>query len=246
MRRRPGISGLQRDAATRGVYKAVGEQVQTTRNEAMKAQLATFKKSLEEFAMNHRADIRRDPMFRAQFHAMCANIGVDPLACNKGVWAQLLGFGDFYYQLGVQITEACLAGRSMNGGLLDLRSLQRQVQRRRGSVAEPISEDDLIRAISKLKVLGGGLGLVDIGATTYVRSVPGELNTDKNRVIEVAQGVGYVSVDGVVGRTGWTEVRAKDVLHELLREGLCLLDTGDPSGRDLYWFPCVEAAGGTV
>lgn len=39
---------------------------------------------------------------------------------------------------------------------------------------------------------------------------------------------------------GWQEVRATAVLHSLLREGLCLLDRGDPSGVDLYWFPCVE------
>lgn len=36
-----------------------------------------------------RDDIRKDPAFRAQFHVMCANIGVDPLASNKGVWAQV-------------------------------------------------------------------------------------------------------------------------------------------------------------
>ncbi len=58
---------------------------------------------------------------------MCANIGVDPLASNKGVWAQVLGFGDFYYELGVQIVEACLASRSLNGGLMDMQSLMRYV-----------------------------------------------------------------------------------------------------------------------
>ncbi len=58
---------------------------------------------------------------------MCANIGVDPLASNKGVWAQVLGFGDFYYELGVQIVEACLATRSLNGGLMDMQSLMRYV-----------------------------------------------------------------------------------------------------------------------
>ena len=47
--------------------------------------------------------MRKDPIFRAQFHTMCANIGVDPLASNKGAWTQLLGFGDFYYELGVQV-----------------------------------------------------------------------------------------------------------------------------------------------
>ena len=59
----------------------------------MRAQVATFKASLEEFALKYRADIRRDPIFRAQFHAMCANIGVDPLASNKGTWNRLLGLG---------------------------------------------------------------------------------------------------------------------------------------------------------
>lgn len=55
---------------------------------------------------------------------MCANVGVDPLASNKGMWTQLLGFGDFYYELGVQIVEACLSTRPYNGGLMDLDSLR--------------------------------------------------------------------------------------------------------------------------
>lgn len=40
---------------------------------------------------------------------------------------QVLGFGDFYYELAVQIVEACLATRSINGGLMDMRSLLRYV-----------------------------------------------------------------------------------------------------------------------
>ena len=75
-----------------------------------------------------RSDIRQDPVFRAQFHTMCANVGVDPLASNKGMWAQLLGFGDFYYELGVQIVEACLATRAYNGGFMELGSLRNAVQ----------------------------------------------------------------------------------------------------------------------
>lgn len=52
----------------------------------MKEQMARFKASLEEFAQKHRKDIRSDPVFRAQFQTMCANIGVDPLASNKVRW----------------------------------------------------------------------------------------------------------------------------------------------------------------
>ena len=43
---------------------------------------------------------------------MCANVGVDPLSSNKGMWATLLGFGDFYYELGVQVG----GGRGGAGG----------------------------------------------------------------------------------------------------------------------------------
>jgi hypothetical protein len=64
--------------------------------------------NLENFAQKYKKDINRNPEFRKQFQVMCNSIGVDPLASNKGFWAQLLGFGDFYYELAVQIIEICI------------------------------------------------------------------------------------------------------------------------------------------
>lgn len=46
--------------------------------------------------------------------------GVDPLASNKGFWAEVLGVGDFYYELGVKIVDICMATRPVNGGLIDV------------------------------------------------------------------------------------------------------------------------------
>ena len=49
-----------------------------------------------------------------------------------------------------------------------------------------------VRAIKKLKVLGNGhFEIFNIGKMQYVRSVPGELNMDSSKILEVAQ----VSVD---------------------------------------------------
>ena len=98
----------------------VGEDAERQHLEAMRAQLVRFRASLEAFALKHKAEIRADPVFRAQFHKMCANVGVDPLASNKGFWTELLGFGDFYYELGVQVAEACLASKAQDGGLCEL------------------------------------------------------------------------------------------------------------------------------
>lgn len=43
---------------------------------------------------------------------MCASIGVDPLTSGKGFWS-VLGIGDFYYELAVQIVEVCLGNNKM-------------------------------------------------------------------------------------------------------------------------------------
>lgn len=240
MRRRPGIQGLQKGAQTRDQYKVLGEHVQQTKLEHMKSQMVVFKKSLEEFAIKHRNDIRQDPVFRAQFHTMCANVGVDPLASNKGMWVQLLGFGDFYYELGVQIVEACLATRAYNGGFMELESLRIAVQRRRGTAADPVSEDDITRAIGKLKTLGSGFRLVKLGNRSLVQSVPGELNQDKNAALNLAQSRGYTSHEELMHSLRWSDTRASETLSALLKEGLAMVDNGAPDGKPLMWFPCLQ------
>lgn len=39
---------------------------------------------------------------------------------GKGFWSEMLGVGDFYYELGVQIIEVCLALKHRNGGKFNL------------------------------------------------------------------------------------------------------------------------------
>ncbi|PSC67642.1 vacuolar sorting-associated 22-like protein 1 [Micractinium conductrix] len=221
--------GLAREQAARSQFKAVGDQVNATKAEAMRALLRHFQASLQDFALKHRQDIRRDPVFRAQFHAMCANIGVDPLASNKGTWNKLLGFGDFYYELGVQVVEACITSRAFTGGLVELSAVHKYVQRRRGTAADPVSEDDLLRAIDKLSGLGGGFGVVKIGARQFVRSQPTELSTDGNALIDFAERCGgYFSLQQAAQATGWAEERLREALGAMAREGLLLVD--DPPG----------------
>jgi hypothetical protein len=53
---------------------------------------------------------------------------------------------------GVQIVDICIATRSHNGGLIDLLDLRKLLCRKRKTALESLSEDDCLRAISKLKV----------------------------------------------------------------------------------------------
>ncbi|KAK2080847.1 hypothetical protein QBZ16_000701 [Prototheca wickerhamii] len=130
MRRRPGIQGLERSRATKEHFRTLGDHVNETKQEVMRAQMGSFKQSLEEFALKYKADIRKQPEFRAQFYAMCVSIGVDPLASNKGIWNKLLGLGDFYYELGVQCVESCMILRNSVGPLMEVQVLRHHVQAR--------------------------------------------------------------------------------------------------------------------
>ncbi|GAB2232670.1 hypothetical protein Droror1_Dr00011715 [Drosera rotundifolia] len=246
MKRRPGIGGLQTAAVTRGQYKLVGENVAKVKADLLKEQLATFRSHLEDFARKHKNDIRKNPTFRAQFHEMCAKVGVDPLASNKGFWAELLGIGDFYYELGVQIVEICLATRPHNGGLISLQELCTLVGQKRKNGREPVTEDDCLRAISKLKVLGSGYEVFSVGKKKLVRSVPTELNKAHNEILDLAQAQGFVTVDEVERRLSWSSGRAIDALDSLLEVGLAMIDDGHRDGKRRYWFPCISSIASIV
>ena len=103
----------------------MGTELKTAELSQMKQQIQTFHQNLEEFAKKYKKDINKNPEFRKYFQDMCTKIGVDPLACkklfaiqfffqhislftteaNKGFWSEMLGVGDFYYELAVQIIE---------------------------------------------------------------------------------------------------------------------------------------------
>ncbi|EDL16006.1 SNF8, ESCRT-II complex subunit, homolog (S. cerevisiae), isoform CRA_a [Mus musculus] len=212
-RRGVGAGAIAKKKLAEAKYKERGTVLAEDQLAQMSKQLDMFKTNLEEFASKHKQEIRKNPEFRVQFQDMCATIGVDPLASGKGFWSEMLGVGDFYYELGVQIIEVCLALKHRNGGLITLEELHQQVLKGRGKFAQDVSQDDLIRAIKKLKALGTGFGIIPVGGTYLIQSVPAELNMDHTVVLQLAE-------------------------EHLLKEGLAWLDLQAP-GEAHYWLPAL-------
>lgn len=121
-------------------FREAGQVLASAQFEQLKRQFALFKAGLEDFARKHRKEITKNPILRSHFQQMCSTIGVDPLASAKGFWAQVLGVGDFYYELSVQVAEACLLLRDQTGGLVDLGLIKQSINKTRGSNAVEISE----------------------------------------------------------------------------------------------------------
>ena len=167
---------------------------------------------------------------------MCTKIGVDPLASNKGFWADILGVGAFYSELGIQSIDICLRTRPENGGLIELHVLIQKLEEMRGTNAQRISGDDVKLAISKLSQLGNGFSLVQIGAQKMVVSVPLELSRDHTELLQLAREIGgYVSLPLCSARLRWREERTNRALKELLREGMVWVDK-QAENVELYWF----------
>ncbi|KAI4463965.1 eap30 subunit of ell complex [Holotrichia oblita] len=126
MRRRAGVGAIHKQKLEQEKYKDKGNEIQENQFEQMTKQLEVFRANLEEFAAKHKNEIKKNSEFRRQFQEMCASIGVDPLASGKGFWS-VLGIGDFYYELAVQIVEVCLATNHKNGGLIRLDELRQRL-----------------------------------------------------------------------------------------------------------------------
>jgi len=200
-------------------------------------QLEVFKKNLEAFAVKYKDQLKKDPEFRQYFNELCAKIGVDPLVSSKGFWGQLLGVGDFYYELGVQIVEICIQTRPMNGGLMDMDDALVALKKKRGANGKALNKDDIDRAVSQLHVLGSGFQIIKLGKRKLLQSVPYQLSNDHTAILELAQGANYVTLEGIMAELHWNEARAKLILSELLEEGMAWVDIDPTSRQHLYWFP---------
>ncbi|KAK7591146.1 hypothetical protein V9T40_002759 [Parthenolecanium corni] len=239
MRRRPGIGGIQKQRLEQEKYRDKGTVLQENQLEQMSLQLEAFRTNLEEFASKHKSEIKKNSRFRAQFQEMCASIGVDPLASSKGFWS-ILGIGDFYHELSVQIVEVCLATSYKNGGLISLNELRQRLIKARGKSKQhqEINNEDLLCAAKKLNKFGNGFSIIQISKGEYlVQSVPGELNMDHTAVLQLAsrQNKAYVSVSIICEQFHWEAERIKKSLNHMIKEGLAWIDSNE--SETLYWFP---------
>ncbi|KAJ7905264.1 EAP30/Vps36 family-domain-containing protein [Mycena olivaceomarginata] len=240
MHRRGGLAAFDRQEQSKRSFAVLSTQLSQAQVDHLHAQLNQFRTALAHFATTHRDSIRKDPAFRHAFQQMCSSIGVDPLAGPRkgGWWAEMLGLGDWQYELGVQIVDVCVSTRERNGGLIEMEDLLRLVTKLRGVSGGEVTADDIVRSIKTLQPLGVGYQVVTLAdGRRMVRSVVKELDEDQAVVLAIAQQEGGRIVEDIlISRKGWTRGRARAALENmLLRDGLCWLDEQDEECGKAYW-----------
>ncbi|KCV68054.1 hypothetical protein, variant [Fonticula alba] len=175
---RQGIGAIRQQQLQQEQLKKLGESIKADSIKELDEQLQQFKTHLEDFARRHHRALKTDPHFRSRFQEMCSAIGIDPISSSRGFWTDLLGMGDFYYNLGVEVVAACNNLQSTTGGLVAIDELVSLLLPRYQRSGNTICADDIERAIKSLKCLGAEYSIVIVGSKKMVQSVPRELDTD--------------------------------------------------------------------
>lgn len=248
------MGAIQKQQAHKALLKEHGSQLAEGQIQKLSEQMEVFRGNLQEFASKHKKDIRKNAEFRRQFQEMCAAVGVDPLQSSANFWTKLLGVGDFYYELAIQIVEVCMATNHRNGGIMSMSELLVRVKASRSRTyskkqpssskstaskdSDDIAVDDLLRAIEKLGKLGGGLRAIPSGKTYIVQSVASEISMDNVTILQKAQeNNGHVDHDLIYKSHGWSCERIEKTLSDLVMDGLVWVDKQAPDGKTWYWFP---------
>lgn len=240
-----GIGALQKDKQRRELFQQKGSSLAKEELEKLTSQMGDFKSHLEVFAQKYKKDIKRNGEFRRHFQQMCAVAGVDPLRSSAGFWVKLLGVGDFYYELAIQIVEVFLSTSHRNGGIMPIGELLQRVIASRSvsknanlSSTDSITTEDILEAIKKLRVLGSNIKEIPSKGSYLIQATPAELNSDHVHITQVAHETeGYVSPALLHDKLDWPEERIDKALKELVMESIVWLDDQGPGGEQLYWFP---------
>lgn len=246
MRRSIGIGAIQRDRQKLELFQRKGTSLAKEELEKLTCQMGEFRSNLEKFASKHKKEIKRNGEFRRQFQEMCAVAGVDPLRSSTSFWGKLLGVGDFYYELAIQIAEVFLATSHRNGGIMTIEELRQRVFSAR-SVApqasgsknmDAITNDDILVAIKKLKSLGSNIREIPSKNSYIIHATPAELNSDHIEITQVAHSSqGYFSFNALRETfPNWTCDRIQKAIDELIMEGIVWVDVQGPDDQTLYWF----------
>ncbi|WFD31619.1 ESCRT II complex subunit Dot2 [Malassezia sp. CBS 17886] len=207
MRRGPGIVALDRSAYSAAQYSNLFNELNSAKLQELRDQIDRFSRLLRAFAVSHRHAIRQDPEFRHAFQRMCSSLWVDPLAGHPAtvasssrlgkvgdLWNDLIGFGDWQYELGVQVVDVCISTRARNGGIISMSDLIAGVMRLRQSrfaqspardsdAESRITSEDVQRSIHALQPLGCGYELFALHGVCMVRTVPRDLSTNTLSVL---------------------------------------------------------------
>ena len=206
--------------------------------EDLKVTMEIVQDSLREIVERQKKELASDEEYQRQFYKLCVDIGVDPYAQKKGMFANLFkrDLNSFYRELGVRILTYCIKTRFQNGGLVRVSDIKAHLNKNASKRSERIHTNDIHIAVEKLKPLSPSLKFFDAAANDgerveYLQSSETDFTADAMRVLTRAQFFDGKLTHSQVG----IEDKWKRELMNFAEKGLAWVDIHQ--GESTYYFP---------
>jgi hypothetical protein len=106
-----------------------------------------------------------------------------------------------------------------------------------GKLAQKLEIKDIenaVKILEKNKLIPGTFKLKS--GVKIISFFPIEFTDDQNEVLSIASRSGFVTLEEIMLKTGWTKVRAQNALQALEQEGVTRRDESYAHG-ERYYFP---------
>ncbi|MEM3586208.1 MAG: EAP30/Vps36 family vacuolar-sorting protein [Candidatus Jordarchaeaceae archaeon] len=222
--------------------KATEFKIEEIRNDLENA--AKTKEKLEELARKYGVIIATSPELQDEIERIRKQYGIPKEAVITQVMSEeevikkgMLGIGTKidHEKLGMLLYQRAMLKRKENGGIMTLSEAYFLVNT--GKLAQKLEIKDVenaIKILEKNKLIPGTYKLKS--GVKIISFFPIEFTDDQNEILSIASRSGFVTLEEIMLKTGWTKVRAQNALQALEQEGITRKDESYAYG-ERYYFP---------
>lgn len=137
------------------------------------------------------------------------------------------------YRIGVAVVEVCKEKYTQSLSGIPLETLAELVSEK---LAKLVTSRDVECVVEDMEVFGSGLKIEQLGnGEQVVRSDVLELSSEQGDVLVACDALGYVTVEMLVYELQWAQIRAVNVVEEMVRGGMLWVDKQVSPTQ--YWVP---------
>lgn len=235
MNQRPvGLSAFDADYLNQ--FTQLGATLRARKTEELETQFQLFKSLLFNFIDTNTKSFQNDPHLRCKVVQICELLDIDILQ----VLHRDRDHDQFYYELSCKIIEFNNEESNVKyGGLISIEELLGSIN---GKLENRtlITLDDISKAIEILKPLNPEIDVIRMNDQQYIKTFKqSALSTDNLLILQITNEIGSVSVRMIRDNLGWSVLKVKEVLRDLVNLGYLWIDKGEENGKgeEIYWDP---------
>jgi Zn-dependent peptidase ImmA (M78 family) len=222
--------------------KAAEFKIEEIRNDLETA--TQTKEKLEEIARKYGVVIATSPKLQEEVERIRKQYGIPEESVITHIMSEeevlkkgTMGIGTKidHEKLGMLLYQRAMLKRKENGGIMTYS--EAYLLANTGKLAQKLETKDIENAIKKLeknKLIPGTRELKS--GVKIISFFPIEFTDDQNEVLSIASRNGYVTLEEIMLKAGWTKVRAQNALQALEQEGITRKDESYAHG-ERYYFP---------